>query len=166
MRLIPLWEADQQKAYELYKSFPACENGFENDGFGLTQEEFAAFVRSKEESSRGQGLPQGYVPDSTFVLENQEGEYVGIFKLRHCLNEALRKGAGHIGYGIRKEFRGRGCASAGLALALEEARKIVPEEEIYLSVNKDNPASLRVQLKNGAAIHHENETEFFTRIPK
>jgi hypothetical protein len=33
-----------------------------------------------------------------------------------------------------------------------------------MSVNKDNPASLKVQIKNGAYIHHENETEYFTRI--
>lgn len=166
MRLIPLWEADRQKAYDLYKSFPVSENGFENDGFGLTQEEFAAFVKRKEENSQGIGLPQGHVPDSTFVLENQEGDYVGIFKLRHFLNDALRNGAGHIGYGIRREYRGLGYATAGLALALEEARKIVPEDEIYLSVHKDNPASLKVQLKNGARIDHEDEIEYYTRIPK
>ena len=33
-----------------------------------------------------------------------------------------------------------------------------------MSVNKDNPASLRVQMKNGAYIHHENPQEYFTRI--
>ena len=37
-------------------------------------------------------------------------------------------------------------------------------QEVYMSVNKDNPASLRVQIKNGAYIHHENKTEYFTRI--
>ncbi len=36
--------------------------------------------------------------------------------------------------------------------------------EVYMSVNKDNPASLRVQIKNGAYIHHDNEKEYFTRI--
>ena len=36
--------------------------------------------------------------------------------------------------------------------------------EVYMSVHKNNPASLRVQIKNGAYIHHENETEYFTRI--
>ncbi len=50
-------------------------------------------------------------------------------------------------------------------MLLEIARKIVPEEEIYLSVHKDNLASLNVQKKNGAYIHHENEAEYFTRIP-
>ena len=48
------------------------------------------------------------------MLENDEGDYVGIVNLRHCLNEALRQGAGHIGYGIRPEYRGRGYATAAL----------------------------------------------------
>ena len=75
----------------------------------------------------------------SYVLENDDGDYVGLVNLRHRLNDALRQGAGHIGYGIRKEYRGRGYATAALALALKEAWKVVPEEEIYLSVHKDNP---------------------------
>ena len=75
------------------------------------------------------------------------------------------RGAGHIGYGIRKEYRGRGYATAALSLALDEARKIVPEDEIYRSVRKDNPASLKVQLRNGARVDYESGEEYFTRIP-
>lgn len=166
MRLIPLWEVDQKKAYDLQMSFPEDENGFTNPAFGKTVEKFAQYVEDKHAHSQGLCLPEGFVPDTVYVLENDEGDYVGIINLRHFLNDALRNGAGHIGYGIRQENRGRGYATAGLALALEEARKIVPEDEIYLSVHKDNPASLRVQLKNGARIHHEDEEEYFTRIPK
>ena len=124
------------------------------------------YVKCREERSRSVGLPEAYVPDTVYVLEDDQGNYVGIFNLRHYLNDALRNGAGHIGYGIRKEYRGKGYASAGLALVLEEARKIVPEDEICFSVNKDNPASLKVQLKNGARIDHEDEKEYYTRIPK
>ena len=92
-----------------------------------------------------------------------EDVYVGVFNLRHCLNDFLREGPGHIGYCISEKYRGRGYATKGLKLTLEKAgqRSI---HEVYMSVNKDNPASLRVQIKNGAYIHHENETEFFTRI--
>lgn len=42
----------------------------------------------------------------------------------------------------------------------------LPEDEIYMSVHKDNPASLKVQLKNGAYIHHEDEKEFYTRVKR
>lgn len=109
-------------------------------------------------------LPEGFVPDTVYLLET-EGEYVGIFNLRHRLTEGLIHGAGHIGYGISPKCRGKGYAAKGLEMLLEIARKIVPEEEIYLSVHKDNLASLNVQKKNGAYIHHENEAEYFMRIP-
>ena len=166
MRLIPLWEADLEKAYGLHRCFPPEENGFENPAFGLSLEEFREYVRRREANSQGRELPQGFVPDTVYVLENDAGDYVGIFNLRHRLNDALREGPGHIGYGIRPGCRGRGYATQGLALALEKARQVVPEEEIYLSVHKDNPASLRVQLKNGGAIHHEDGLEYYTRFPK
>ena len=81
------------------------------------------------------------------------------------LNDALRNGAGHIGYGIRRDARGRGLAKAGLKLLLETVGHLIDEDEAYLAVNKTNPASLHVMLANGAYIHHEDEAEYYTRIP-
>ncbi len=165
MRLIPLWEADEELAYDLQKSFAPNENGFVNGAYGLSRQAFSEFVQLRKRNSQGLDLPEGHVPDTVYVLEDDSEGYVGIVKLRHRLNDALRQGAGHIGYGIRKEYRGRGYATAALSLALDEARKIVPEDEIYLSVRKDNPASLKVQLRNGARVDHESGEEYFTRIP-
>ena len=48
-------------------------------------------------------------------------------------------------------------------MTLGKAREI-GIHEAYLSVNKDNPASLQVQLNNGAYIHHEDDKEYYTRI--
>ena len=90
---------------------------------------------------------------------------VGQFRIRHYLCESLRTGAGHIGYFIGKAFRGKGYGTEGLRLTLEEAREIVPEDEFYLRVNRDNPASLRVMLKNGGRIVGEDEEHYFVRIP-
>jgi predicted acetyltransferase len=67
---------------------------------------------------------------------------------------------------VRENLRGKGYGSEGLKLALEVARSIVPEEEIYLRVNKDNIASQKVMLKNGAYLSGEDEDHFFMRIPK
>ena len=64
----------------------------------------------------------------------------------------------------KKEFRGKGYASEGLRLTIEKAWHIIKEDEIYMSVHRDNTASLRVQIKNGAYIHHQDEKEFYTRI--
>ena len=54
----------------------------------------------------------------------------------------------------------------GLKLTLQIAKCIVPEDEIYLRVNKDNIASQKVMLNNGAYQAGEDEEHFFMRIPK
>lgn len=79
------------------------------------------------------------------------------------LTDFLRNGPGHIGYGIAREYRGHGYATAGLKLTLAKAREL-GIEEAYLSVHKTNPASLAVQQHCGARIDHEDKTEYYTRI--
>jgi len=163
VKLLKLWEADLHKLYELQSSFEADENGFMNFAYGFTLEQYADYVQLKKRHEQGIDLPDGYVPDTAYVLVDKD-HYVGLFNLRHYLNDALKEGAGHIGYGICKSYRGQGYATAGLALVIEEAKKIIPEDEIYISVHKNNPASLTVQKKNGAIIHHEDEFNYYTRI--
>lgn len=117
------------------------------------------------EKSQGINLESGHVPGTEFFLWDDD-VIVGLFRIRHYLCEALIHGAGHIGYGIKKEYRGRGYASEGLKLTIEKAWTIIPEDEIYMSVHKDNPASLKAQMKNGAYIHHEDDVEYYTRIKR
>ncbi|SDB15233.1 Predicted acetyltransferase [Pseudobutyrivibrio sp. YE44] len=162
MELVRVQDSDFQKAYELFMTFPQDENGFINCAYGYDYDQFLEWVEKKRNWSEGKELPEGFVPDTTFVLSDDDN-YVGVFNLRHCLNDFLREGAGHIGYGISPKYRGKGYASEGLRLTLEKARAM-SIHEAYLSVNKDNPASLKVQLKNGAYIHHEDDTKYYTRI--
>ena len=162
MKLIRLQDSDLRKAYDMYMSFGKGENGFEVTVYGYDFEQFKDWVKTKADWTEGKNLPEGFVPDTTFVLED-EGEYVGAFNLRHQLNDFLREGPGHIGYCVAKKYRGKGYATKGLALTLEKAKEL-NIYEAYLSVNKDNPASLAVQKKNGAYIHHESDTQYFTRI--
>lgn len=163
MRLTEVWRADPERTFELFSEFPADENGFENQAAGLDRERFAVYVHELEEQSRGIGLQPGWVPSSKYILVNDEGAYVGIFNLRHRLNDNLRVGAGHIGYGIAPQYRGRGYATVGLRLTLDKAREL-GIDEAYLSVHKDNRASLAVQQHCGARIDHEDGLEYYTRI--
>jgi len=157
------WE-DIEKEYLYIASLPTDENGFTNPNAGVSREDFENVVLPRFiNHSKGLDLPEGYVPCTEFFLWN-DNEIVGLFRIRHELNDFLREGAGHIGYGIKKEYRGKGYATKGLALTIEKAREIIKEDEIYMSVHKDNPASLQVQLKNGAYIHHEDDKEYYTRI--
>lgn len=45
-------------------------------------------------------------------------------------------------------------------------KDLIPEDEIYMAVHKENVGSLKAQLANGAYIHHEDENEYYTRIKK
>ena len=155
---------DIEKEYLYITSLPEDENGFTNPNVGISKEEFENIVLPRMlNHSKGIDLPQGYVSCTEFFLW-EDDEIVGLFRIRHELNDFLRESAGHIGYGIKKEYRGKGYATKGLALTIEKAREIIKEDEIYMSVHKDNPASLQVQLKNGAYIHHEDDKKYYTRI--
>ena len=107
------------------------------------------------------------VPARTFFLVREgDGRIVGMINIRLALNEKLRRFGGHIGYSIAKEHRGKGYGTVGLRLTIQIAKDIVPEEEIYLRVNKDNISSQKVMKKNGAYPVGEDEEHIFMRIAK
>ena len=162
MELIRVQDSDYRKTYELYMSFPENDNGYVNNVYGYSYEQFLEWIEMKRNWSEGKCLPEGFVADTTYVLSDN-GTYVGVFNLRHYLNDFLREGPGHIGYCISSQYRNRGYATKGLALVLEKAKE-KGIDEAYFSVDKNNTGSLKAQLNNGAYIHHENETEYFTRI--
>jgi predicted acetyltransferase len=156
--------ADAEKEYEFVRDNPADENGFLNEWSGISREEFnAKALPLMIGYSEGKGLPEGYVPE-TFLFLWDNDIIVGQFRIRHYLCESLRSGAGHIGYFIQKKFRGKGYGTEGLRLTLEMAKNIVPEDEFYLRVNKDNPASLRVMKKNGGYIAAEDDCKYYVCI--
>lgn len=155
---------DIEEEYQAFKTIPANENGFENKYHDLTKEELIQkVIPTLLKKSQGLELPKGYVPDTYFFLWDND-KIVGLFKIRHYLNDFLKTGPGHIGYGILPKYRGKGYAKKGLLLAIEKCKELIQEDEIYLSVHKNNPISLRVQLSCGAYIVGENEEEYLTRI--
>ena len=162
---------DLDAEYEYVKEMPIDENGLTNEYFGISKEDFEKIALPKMINwSKGIDLPEGFVPETFFFLWNEENgktEIVGQFRVRHHLIPALRDGAGHIGYQIKKEYRGKGFGTEGLRLTIIEAKKILAkygETEIYLRCNRTNPASLACMIKNGATIHHQDEIKYYTRI--
>ena len=154
-----------EKEYLFVRDMPVDENGFTNPWHGISRADFDCALQTMLDFDAGWNLPDGFVPETFLFLWNDD-EIVGQFRIRHHLCESLRTGAGHIGYFIAKPFRGKGYAKEGLRLTLEIARSIIPEAEIYLRVNKDNPASLRVMMANGGYIAHEDESKYFVRIKR
>ena len=161
MKLIQIQDCDVKQAYQVYQGFEKDENGFINDAYGMDLEQFQQFIQKCIDSSKGINLPANRVPQTTYLLQDGD-KLVGVFKLRHYLNEALANGAGHIGYGIHRDYRGQGYGKKGLALACEKAIEM-GIEEIYISCHVDNPASHKVIESNGFIYHHEDEREFYFR---
>ncbi|MDD5938235.1 MAG: GNAT family N-acetyltransferase [Clostridiales bacterium] len=156
---------DGEAAYRFFSELPAEENGFTNEYRGLSREEFLrTALPEMMNQDRGIGLPPGFVPATSYFLW-EDDRLVGLFRLRHTLNQTLREGAGHIGYSIAPEYRGKGYATRGLGLLVELAGAVVREEELWLSVRRENAASLAVQRKNGAYLHHADQENYYTRIP-
>lgn len=157
---------DIEKEFLFVRDMPVDENGLTNKWNGVSFEDFRDKALPEMLAfAKGENLPEGLVPE-TFLFLWSDDEIAGQFRIRHHLCESLRTGGGHIGYFIKKEFRNKGFGKEGLRQALQIARTIIPEEEIYLRVNKDNPASLQVMLYNGGYIKHEDEHKYYVRIKK
>jgi len=157
---------DIEKEYLFIRDMPIDENGMTNEWYGISREEFEDIaLKQMIAFSKGEDLPEGYVPE-TYLFLWDDDEIVGHFRIRHYLCESLRVGAGHIGYCVKKECRGKGYGKEGLRLTLQIARTIIPEDEIYLRVNRDNTPSLKVMLHNGGYIVGEDEMKYYVRIKK
>lgn len=155
---------DKDKEYEFISSLKS-ENGFENPYRFVKYTMFDSCIEDRIKCSKGIDLREGYVPETYFFLWDNN-EIIGLFKVRHFLNNLLKQCAGHIGYCVKEEYRRKGYAKAGLKLAIEELKKMSDFEgdEVYLACDKTNEASLKTMLACGGYIHHSNNVHHFVRI--
>ena len=157
---------DAKEQWEYVTALPADENGLINPYEGVSFEKYKwAVLPELMMHEQPINMPEWFVPETYYYLWDDQ-VLVGEYRIRHYLTEALKHGAGHIGYSIKREFRGRGYGTKGLALVLDLAREIVPEEEIYLRVLKSNIPSFKAISNNGAYIADEDETHYLMRVKK
>lgn len=97
-----------------------------------------------------------WVVTDTFFAVDEKGKIVGIIDLRHTLNDFL-KDLGNCGYSVRPSERRKGYATEMLRLLLPIAKN-AGMKELYLSVERDNEASIKTIVKNGGK--HERSFEF------
>ena len=117
--------------------------------------DFDAYLKSLKESEP----KEGYVPASTFFAYDRERDIlVGAVDIRHSLNEALLLDGGHIGDGVRPSERRKGYATAMIALALDECRKL-GIEKVLVVCSHDNVGSAKTIIKNGGILENEVETD-------
>lgn len=158
LELKPANEDDWKEELGIFQAIPAIENGFRNAFAGSDGIEFREVALPKlivESDARNIDPKSGRVPQTYYFLWDDD-KIVGVFKLRHQLNDELRWHGGHIGYSIHPELRGRGYATAGLSRLVQEARRIVQEDTLLLFTEAANVASQRVIVANGGVCTSDN----------
>jgi predicted acetyltransferase len=111
---------------------------------------FADHVALLERQRLGRDLPATHVP-STFLVAEVDGEIVGRTYLRHRLNDRLRRDGGHVGFGVRPRFRGRGHGTAILRRSLGILASMGIDEAL-VTVAPDNVASRRTVERCGGRL--------------
>jgi predicted acetyltransferase len=134
------------------------ETGFGGTDFAPGKETLAVFLQRLIDRSEGRQLEPGWVPFTTYWLLDDNGDVVGISRLRHELNDQLLYHGGNIGYYVRPSARGRRYGSSILALTLAEGRKR-GIERFLLTVDSDNMPSTRVIEGNGGVMEDERMHE-------
>ena len=157
---------DIVEQWKYVTALPKDENGLTNQYEGISFDEYKKTVLPELMMYENPiNMPDWFVPETFYYLWEDE-TLIGEYRIRHYLTDVLKTGAGHIVYSIKKDFRGKGYGTKGLALTLELARNIVQEEEIYLRVLKSNISSFKAIRKNGAYIAGEDDTHYLMRIKK
>jgi predicted acetyltransferase len=117
-------------------------------------DDFPALLTRLSDAAEGKGIPENFVPHTTYWMVDAADEIVGVANIRHRLNENLLLEGGHIGYSIRPSLRGRGLATRQLALAVEAAGRR-GLHRVLVICERDNAASARVIEKNGGRMADE-----------
>jgi predicted acetyltransferase len=118
------------------------------------EKNFEEFCLRFKEKERGINLDPELVPETTFWLIDDAGEFVGRVSIRHYLNERLRETGGHIGYDIRPSFRKLGYGRKILALALPEAKELGITRAL-LTCDSTNIGSRKIITENGGVLVDE-----------
>lgn len=133
---------DGKDIFDMIKEIGPGENGYVNGGYNITYKEFPSYLKNHFETSKGINLEPLHVPQTMYWLFI-DGRAVGIGKLRHYLNENLKKAGGHIGYTIRPTERGKGYGKIMLSELLKKAKE-KQIAEVLLTCNENNIASRKV----------------------
>jgi len=114
---------------------------------------FAETVVGFEKQSRGEDLPEGWVPCTTRFLIH-ESRILGLFNIRHWLTDGLRLFGGHIGYSVRPAERGNGYGTRLLEAAVEMAQDM-NINRVLVTCDPNNVSSAKVITKCGGVLEDQ-----------
>lgn len=157
---------DIEEEYNFLINTPLTESGFNNPFCNIKKENFEHICIDFLLNLANLSAPNDFFRPTTTYFLWLDSKIIGVYQVIHELDEKLKNSHGHISYSILKDYRNKGYGSKGLELVLEKAKKLIKEDEIYMHTSKDNQASLKVMINNGAYIAKETENDYYTRIKK
>lgn len=121
-------------------------------------DDYENWLLAKQDEREGRNLEEGRVPSSVFFLKHEgEDRILGHISIRHSIaTDFLSTVGGHIGYGIRPSERGKGYATIGLKLALEECKKL-GIQKVLLTCKSSNTASRKCIERNDGKLRDKIE---------
>lgn len=119
---------------------------------GMTDEEFAAWIKETISYSDPKNVPADRVPTTKLILWIDDIP-VARADYRHWLTPTLEIVGGHVGYNVSSKHRGKKYAILNLAKALEYIRQHNPElKRVLITCNDENIASWKTIEKNGGVL--------------
>lgn len=155
-----------EQEHEMLQGILDGENGFTNPAYNLSYGEYKNWLQETDNHSRGIALPDGWIPYTTYFLYIDDAP-VGYGRIRHSSSVYLETvdGVGNLGYGISKEYRGKGYGTILLKELLGKCKEL-GYNEIKLFPLKTNKATVKIMIKNGGEIIGEfRKTKHVIRIP-
>lgn len=148
-----------EQEYEMLQNILDIENGFTNPAYGLSYKQYKQWLRDTDNHSKGIDLPEGWIPYTTYIFYVSDIP-VGYGRIRHSSSEYLETviGAGNLGYGISKKFRGKGYGSILFKELLKKCKEF-GYTEIKLFPLKSNEATVKIMINNGGKIIGEFKNE-------
>jgi len=142
----------EKAEYEMLQGILDVENGFSNPAYNLSYEEYKEWLQKEDNISKGINMPEGWIPATTYFLYINDVP-VGYGRVRHTSSEYLENviGAGNLGYGISKKYRGKGYGNVLFTELLRKCRDF-GYTEIKLFPLKSNEATVKIMLRNGGKI--------------
>ncbi len=114
---------------------------------------FPELVQKLLDQSRGIGVAEGFVSNSSFWLVNGL-RIVGVSNLRHALTPSLEVVGGHIGFGVRPSVRRMGVGTELLRQTIDEAVRL-GLSRLLLTCDKENTGSVGVITANQGVFENE-----------
>jgi len=152
LNLRELQDGDEREALAAHSEFPDWEFLL----LHTPEITWHDYVLRCRDHRLGINLPKGRVP-ATFFIAEVDGEIIGRASIRHELNTFLTNYGGHIGYGVRPQFRRRGYATEILRQSLDYIRGL-GVDDVLMTCFDENIGSAAVIEAAGGQL--ENKADF------